>query len=178
MHPHEPPSVVRLRIATESIVVRNPGRGLPADLAELDRRLRAWSASDESYAIIDRYDIGDTWFQGGCLSLARALARWAGSDADVWTVVNRSGDGQHWIAHVGGWLLDGDGITRPANMQRRWRERERVRRARVEPRYVLPTADEESALCPTGVIFAISESLRSALGAVSEYPSLSLPTDR
>ncbi len=87
--------------------------------------------------------------------------------------------GRHRVGvHAGGWLLDGDGVTRPENMQRRWRERERVRLARVEPRYVLPTADEESALCPTGVIFAIGESLRSALGAVSEYPSISLPTDR
>lgn len=174
MQPQEPPSVTRLRNATGALVtvLPNPARKLPEDLARLDARLRRWSASAESYALIDRYDLGDTWLSGGCLSLARALVRWAGGDAGVWTVVDRAGAGQHWVAHAGGWLLDGDGVTRPEHMQRRWRERERVRLARVEPRYVLPASDEEAALCPPGAVEAIQDAVRGALGYVDHYPSL------
>lgn len=158
-------------------------------MASLSRRIAAWSASSEAYAIIDRHDLGSTWFSGGCPAFAVAAARWAGHPGSVVAVASgggargwraqttdslrRSGGvAEHYVAEAGGWLIDADGACPPAVMLRRWREREGISRPHLVR--VTSMSDEMESqradyVCPAAAVSEIDAALRAALGPPDAY---------
>ena len=81
--------------------VRQPAAG-KSSVASLSRRVAAWSSSAEAYAIIDRHELGATWFSGGCPAFAVAAARWAGHPGSVVAVA--SGGGASSERTPSGWM--------------------------------------------------------------------------
>lgn len=157
-------------------------------MASLSRRIAAWSASAEAYAIIDRHELGATWFSGGCPAFAVAAARWAGHPGSVVAVSSgASGDGwradtaelrraggvaEHYVAEAGGWLIDADGACPPAVMLRRWREREGIRRPALVRVWSMDREMESQSadyVCPAAAVSEIESALRAALGQPDAY---------
>lgn len=158
-------------------------------MASLSRRIAAWSASAEAYAIIDRHELGATWFSGGCPAFAVAAARWAGHPGSVVAVASGGGArgwraattdslrqsggvAEHYVAEAGGWLIDADGACPPAAMLRRWREREGIRRpflVRVPSMGDEMESQRADYVCPAAAVSEIESALRAALGSPDAY---------
>lgn len=113
-------------------------------------------ASDESYAILDKYPeiSGTTWTAGACWPLAQALAS-IFPDAKMMAIV--SGDSlsvQHAVAAWRGGYLDADGWSYEYELLDRWREEELVAAPSLVPfedAYV-----QKEMACPAGVVRELS----------------------
>lgn len=104
----------------------------------IHRGIRATIRDNAFYDILKPWGCGA--FDGGCLIVATALYQLMGGSP----IVTRralydglhSANQQHAMVGWCGWLVDGDGLTRPASFVARWKRQELVR----DPRLACVTA--------------------------------------